>query len=220
MRRVAIYKLFFFISLAIPVAGQNRNAAFIITGIVVDEREHAIAGAKVCTTVILPMQPCGNSDQDGKFSIALEHSGTYTLYAEQFEQGYPIATWPFYGKLWLRLPTVTIDKTSGSDQVKIKVGPKAGRLILTILDWGTDEPIERGDIEFCRVNEPQSCWSTMTPWPKGHFEVLTPEVPFTMKFKSWQGHWVDRKAVDEAGVPVETVKVELGGQKEMTVRLN
>ena len=57
-------------------------------------------------------------------------------------------------------------------------------------------------------------------WPKGHYEILTPEVPFTIKFQTWHRRWVDRKAFDESGVQIETIQLDLGARREMTIRLN
>jgi hypothetical protein len=109
--------------------------------------------------------------------------------------------------------------------VKIKLGPKAGRLVLTILDGSTNKPIESGSVELSRVGEPLSKWSMSEAWPKGHYEILTPEEAFTIKFQTWHGDrlghgaWVDRKAFDETGVQIETVQLDLGARREMTIRL-
>ena len=67
-------------------------------------------------------------------------------------------------------------------------------------------------------------------FPDGRYELLTPEVPFTIKFATWEGKlvdgkwvngkWVERKAFDgESGKPIEVLQVDLGARKEITVRL-
>jgi hypothetical protein len=224
MKRVAICV---FVSslfvLANQIAGQERNPVWhLITGTVVDERDQPVKGANVCamgTFATSGRIPCGESNAKGDFSITVQRLSTYTVYAEHFERGYP-GMWSFYGKLWQDFPQVAIDeKTSSIAPVKLKLGPKAGRLVLTILDGTSAKPIESGAIVLCRSEEPGSCWSISTGWPKGHYEILTPDVAFTMKFKTWHGEWVERKAFDDQGLPIQSVKVELGSQKEMTIRL-
>lgn len=91
--------------------------------------------------------------------------------------------------------------------------------MLNVLDGTTNKPIEKGSADLCRLGEPLSFWSISQAWPRGHSEILTPEVPFTIKFQTWQGRWIDRKAFDEAGRPFETVQLELGTRKEITIRL-
>ena len=208
--------------LASPIAGQEPKTDWhTVTGIVVDEQEQPVGGAWVSAEVGNGRVPRGQSDSSGQFSLWIQRPGAYTIYAEDLEKGYPPAALIFYGKLWRpSLSQVTIDETATPAPVKIKLGPKAGRLVLTILDGSTNKPIESGSVELSRVGEPRSRWWISTSWPKGRYEILTPEVPFTMKFKKhWHKEWVDRKAFDESGVQIETVQLDLGARREMTIRL-
>jgi hypothetical protein len=207
---------------SVLVAAQERSPDWhTVTGTVVDEQEKPVEGAWISALVGNGRVPREQSDSKGQFSLWIQRPGTYTVYAEHLEKGYPIAAWAFYGKLWQQnLVQVTIDETSTPAPVKIKLGPKAGRLVLTILDGSTNKPIEKGSVDLCRVGEPRSSWSISEAWPKGHYEILTPEVPFTIKFQTWHGEWVDRKAFDESGVQIETIQLELGARREMTIRLN
>jgi hypothetical protein len=204
------------------VAAQERNPDWhTVTGTVVDEQEQPVRGAWVSADVGNGRVPRGQSDSRGQFSLWIQRPGTYTVYAEDLEKGYPVALLAFYGKLWQQnLRQVTIDETSTPAPLKIKLGPKAGRLVLTILDGATNKPIESGSVDLCRVGEPRSFWSISQGWPKGHYEILTPEVPFTIKFQTWHRRWVDRKAFGESGVQIETIQLELGARREMTIRLN
>jgi Carboxypeptidase regulatory-like domain len=191
-----------------------------VTGTVVDEQEQPVEGAWITAQVGNGRVPRGLSDSQGHFSIWIQRPGTYTVYAEHLEKGYPEAALLFYGKLWEpSLAQVTIDGGSPAAPVKIKLGPKAGRLVLTILDGSSNKPIKSGVLEVCRVGEPRSFWSVGMGWPKGRYELLTPEVPFTIKFKTHYGDLVDRKAFDESGVQVETIQLALGARREMTIRL-
>lgn len=211
--------------LASPIAGQERKTvSYKITGTVVDEQEQPVEGAEVNASGTFPSTgpaPHGETNKNGQFAILVERLGTYVIHAENFAKGYPDSAQTFYVRRWQDIPRVTIDGTSTPAPVKIKFGPKAGRLVLTILDGATNKRIEQGSIELCRVGEPLSWQSRGAQWPKGHLEILTPEAPFSIKFKTWRGGIsVDRKAFDESGAQIETIQLDLGSRREMTIRLN
>lgn len=239
MKRVAIsvFVLSLFV-LATQIAGQERNPVWhLITGTVVDEQDQPVRDAEVCafsTGASSGRLPCGQSNENGKFSIRVYNKGVYTIHAEHFERGYPPFYRAFYGKLGQDFPKVNVEETSSPADVKIKLGPQAGRLVLKIIDADTDAPIEKGLVKLCRINERNSCWGIGTTFPKGRYELLTPEVPFTIKFETWHGpvpeyrggvasgpsgDWAPRFAFDEMGRPLEVLQVDPGQRKELTVRL-
>jgi hypothetical protein len=194
-----------------------------ITGVVVDKENQPVADARVCawgTGPIAGRVPCAESNRGGQFAIDVYRPDTYKISAENLAQGYPEAIWGFYGKLFSAFPVVTIDDSISVTPVEVKLGPKAGRVIFTILDGETSKRIEAGSITACRVGEPLLCWSKSTAFPDGRYELLTPEVPFTVKFEtSVANTWVNRAAFDKSGVPIEVLSVNLGARMEVTVRL-
>jgi hypothetical protein len=203
----------------------------IIRGTVVDQANLPVVGAEVCIPDPVHGGPCSKSTQDGRFSIHVDRVGTYYLAARCVEKGYPDFWFaPFYVKL-LRVVPVTVTDNSSPEPVTIVLGPQAGRLIITIIDDATGKPIDRGKVTQCRVKEPKSCWAVMPgDIPYGRYELLTPEVPFTIEFATWEGKlvegkwvngkWVERKAFDdESGLPIGVLQVDLGARKEITVRL-
>jgi hypothetical protein len=192
-----------------------------IEGVVVDKDDQPIADANVCAwgTAMAGILPCGQSKQDGHFVIDVHARGTYKITAENPEQGYPQAIWGFYGKRFAESPRVIVGDTTFVPPVTVKLGPNAGRVIFRILDEANN-PLEKGSITVCRVGEPLSCWSKSTVFPGGKYELLTPDVPFTVQFETWEAvGWVKRMAFDESGVSVEAMQVELGARKEITLRL-
>jgi len=196
----------------------------IIRGTVVNEANVAVVGAEVCIADPVNGGPCSKSTVDGKFSIRVDRAGTYPLSAQDFEMGYPnlgVGVVPFYGKLFRRVPDVTVKENSTPELIRILLGPQAGHLVVTIIDDATDKAIDSGLVTQCRVNEPKSCWKIMERFPNGQYELLTPEVAFTIKFATWDGKWVERKAFDnKSGLPVDVLQVDLGVRKEITVRLH
>src|SRR6266516_181228 len=194
-----------------------------IAGVVVDKEDDPVPDARVCAWGTYPMAgcvPCGQSSTDGRFAIVVHRPDKYTIKAEALSEGYPDATWAFYGKLFSDFPVVTVDETSRATPVRVKLGPRAGRVVFTILDEETRKPIQKGSLTVCRLADPHSCWSMSTAFPNGRYDLLTPEVPFTVKFETWEtAGWVQRAAFDESDVPIEVLQENLCARKEITVRL-
>src|SRR6267143_1420285 len=193
-----------------------------ITGVVIDRENRPVGNARVCAegTGGMGNRPwCAQSSASGQFSIKVDRPDTYTMTAEALAQGYPEAICSFYGKTFCNFPAVIIDGKSDVKPVEIKLGPKAGLVTFTIFDEATNKSFVQGSITVCREGEPLSCWSKSTSFPAGRYELLAPDVPFTVKFETWKNGWVKRSAFDPSGAPIEVVQVEVGARKELTVRL-
>ena len=208
----------------VPTSGQTRTEfTRTIAGVVVDKEDQPIADAKVCAWGNGPMAgrvPCAQSNRIGRFAIEVHRPDTYTIGVEALAQGYPETSFAFYGKLFCDCPVVIVDNSTSVRPVKVKLGPKAGRVTFTIVEEGTNKPIEMGLITVCRIGEPLSCWSKSTAFPNGQYELLTPEVPFTVRFETSEANtWVKRTALDRSGVPIEVLSLDLGARMEITVKL-
>ena len=196
-----------------------------IVGSVWNREHHAVSGAKVCATPnggLGTRIPCGTSAADGAFTIDVQWPGrTYTISVEDLAAGYPDASNAFFGSFFGELPEITVTETNALKPVDVMVGPKAGRVVFSIVDDKRGKPIEGGVVKVCRTDRPRICWTISIGFPHGRYEMLTPEVPFTIEFGTWyrQERSVARSAVDQAGVPVTRMSVGLGERKEMTVRL-
>ena len=208
-----------------PASGQEQ-ARFSrrIIGYVKDREDHPVARAEVCANPHGPIAgrlPCAMSKTDGSFSIEVWWPDTYTISAESRTQGYPDARSGFYGIFFGELPVMTVDEFSELKPVEVRIGPQAGRIIFQILDDESGREIESGAVKLCRTDNPQMCWDMSTAFPKGKYELLTPEVPFTIKFGIWGSNQEleERSAFDETGGLVEVLQMELGTRKKMIVRL-
>jgi hypothetical protein len=205
-----------------PASGRARTGfPRTIAGVVVDKEDQPVAGAQVCAFGMRAMAgrlPCGWSKADGQFAIDVFQSDTYTIGAEAVLQGYPHAIQSFYGNVFCNFPVIKVDDSSNMTLVKVRLGPKPGRVIFTILDKHTNRRIEQGSVTVCRTGEPRSCWLMSTDFPHGQYELLTPDVSFTVKFAK-SNRWVKRPAFDESGIPIEVPRVDLGARRELTVRL-
>src|SRR5438477_7305538 len=118
-----------------------------IRGVVVEPNQSPVKGANVCALGTRPMAgrlPCSLSNAQGQFLINVDATDKYTIGAEHFELGYP----PFfagipgtYGKPDRIFPTVVVDGLTVPSPVKVVMGAKAGRLVLTILDSDSKKTI-------------------------------------------------------------------------------
>src|SRR5436189_225023 len=96
------------------------------------------------------------SNAQGQFLINVDETDKYTIGAEHFEMGYP----PFfagipgtYGKPDRFFPTVVVDGLTVPSPVKVVMGAKAGRLVLTILDSDSKKATDKGLITYYRTGD-------------------------------------------------------------------
>jgi hypothetical protein len=209
-----------------PGFGQARFAFSVsVVGYIKDRENHPVAGAQVCGNRdgggMGERFICGVSKKDGSFTLDLLRPGVYTISAEKKSEGYPNAYNSFYGSFFGEMPVITVDERKEPGRVEVIVGPKAGRVLFRIVDDQSGKRIETGLVNVCRTDNPSRCWSISAAWPHGEYEMLTPEVPFTIDFGTiGRGQkWKKRTAVDEATGPLKVLQIDLGARKVMTVRL-
>jgi hypothetical protein len=210
-----------FAVLTAPAQSQD-NIHLAITGVVVDENEMAVKGVIVRAWPsggVGGVLPFARTNENGEFLIDSYWSNITMVTAEYPELGYPRPFFNFYGVGFPNSAPVQITGSTAAP-VRIKLAPKAGRLVFTIFEGQTNARVLSGGVSVCRVSGPHSCWHLSTEFANGQYELLTPDAPFTIKFQTWWGgDSVDRKAFDDSGLPVETLQLPLGARKEMTIRL-
>lgn len=205
-------------------AQDSQKFSHLMTGYVKDRDGRPVPRAKVCAEPHSGWTgpiPCGESDEDGSFSLRIWRPGTYTISAESKVLGYPNAWSGFYGSFFGELPVVNVGESNDSQPVEVIVGPQAGRVILRIVDDESDTMVERGAVEVCRTDKPKMCSDTSTGFPQGIYEFLAPEVPFTLKIRVWSGSngWEERYAVDENNEGVDLLQVASGERKQINIKL-
>ena len=163
--------------------------------------------------------PTTVSKADGSFTINIWWPDTYSISAEHIRAGYPDVTNGFYGSFFGEAPAIAASESNHLEPVEVRVGPEAGRIILRIVDEQSGRPVKGGLLRVCRIDNPRMCMSTSTAFPRGRYELLVPEVPFTIKFEVWGNGWEEREAVGDDGAPLDLLQVDLGGRREVKVRL-
>jgi hypothetical protein len=208
--------------IVVPVSQERHAFSRRIVGYVKDRENHPVAGAEVCANPYGPVAgiiPHGVSKVDGSFTLDIWWPDTYTISAEHLAKGYPDVTNGFYGNFFGVAPAITVSESNELQPVEVRVGPTAGRVRLKIVDDQSGRPVVSGLLRVCRTDDPKMCMSTSTAFPQGRYDLLAPDVPFTIKFEVWGKGWEKRYAVDGDGVPVEMLQVDLGQRKEVKIRL-
>lgn len=195
-----------------------------LTGYVKDREGQPIAKAKVCAQPHSDWKgfiQCSRSKPDGSFKLKFWRPGRYGISAEHKAAGFPETHTGFYGYFFGTPPVVTVDETTTLEPIEVIIGPKAGRLRLNIVDDESGQPIKSGLIKVCRVDDPNMCINTSTGFPKGRYELLAPEVAFTLKLEVWGSgqEWEARDAVTDGGELIELLNIGLGERKELNIRL-
>jgi hypothetical protein len=163
--------------------------------------------------------PRAMSKADGSFTLDVWGPDTFYVSAEHLGGGYPDAMNGFYGKFFGEALIVEVGESNRMEPVEVRVGPKAGRVIFKLFDEQSGRRVRSGMAKMCRTDDPRVCWSTSRAFPRGRFELLTPEVPFTIRFEVWEKDWERREALGEDGAPVELLRVDSGGRKELKIKL-
>jgi len=207
---------------ALPPPQQPHAISRQLIGYVRDREGRPVAGADVRANGqrgSAGMLPRASSKADGSFTINIWCPDTYTISAEHIGAGYPDVANGFYGSFFGEAPAIAVGESNHLEPVEVRVGPKAGRVILRIVDEQSGRPVESGLLRVCRIDNPRMCWSMSTAFPRGRYELLVPEVTCTIKFEVWGKDWEEREAVGDDGAPLELLQVDLGGRREVKVRL-
>lgn len=125
-------------------AGEKKEYEFTLPAVVPgclmgkirDENKHPLGGASISLKRIahLSYSPRGGrSTADGSFRINNLDPGTYNVFGFKESDGYIVH--------WQELHEVTIPGSSHCEELSFSIGPRAGRIVVTVLDARTEKPI-------------------------------------------------------------------------------
>lgn len=225
---IAIF--FIFLSGAFSVFSQDQSDNYRrFTGYVKDSDNQPLSGATVCgwdksDRPIHGRIPCVRSQADGSFELRIIkwEGDTYHLWAYDSEKGYPD---PFISSLYEGFlfdnRNIDVYGSNASKPVELRFGEvKAGKMTLKMIDDESGQPVDKGAVVICSVDNPQHCQSLSTNFPNGVYEFLTPQSAFTLAVQWFDGNdWKDWEVLDKNRRKIESLKVELGQSKTINIRL-
>ena len=144
--------------------------------------------------------PFAETDEDGFFRITAP-PGEYKICAEKESDGYPGWGLGIYQDAVKYVEaTVRVDEvTSG---VELKLGPKLGRVYVTVEDALTNKFIADANVTIRLTDHPDRDFVTGAD-EKGRFMFVAPPVPFTIEvsapgYKTWHHKKADQGKQDAA----------------------
>lgn len=139
--------------------------------------------------------PVAVTDEEGKFRIEGLAPGTYNLYTENEELGYPFSMYAFTNLDPWNIPQATVYEGQTTSDVVIQLGPRAAILIIRIMDSLTGTRLRNAHITLRRLDNPTWRYSTQIhsdrPQPPEGLRILVPPIPFTIevsapRYQRWQ----------------------------------
>ena len=174
---------------------QQNTALAQISGRVLDGDGKPVRGASVCAN----SRPagisgvCAPSRAGGKFTIHMLKPGLeYIVFASKREDYYPFPTPGFYDAPPGTRVKVKLEEGRALQDVEVRLGPKAGRLVGTVINAETNEVLKQFRLLACRDDRPEDCIAAGSGDKTGRFNLLVPTVPFSIKisapgFEDWYG---------------------------------
>jgi len=203
-----------------PQASAQRYGT--IEGRVLDEHGQPLSGARVYPFPQDHPPPgiplTAYTAQDGTFRLDPVTPGPYQVCALKEEDGYPNANATFYDADF-PYPEVTVRDGEVIRDVTIRLGPKAGRLVGTVVDSATGKPIRNASITFYEARSTQEYLSTGLIWPKLDFNALAPSTkPFRIRVSA-PGYQNWFYGGDGSEADAKPLRMTPGERKDLTIQL-
>lgn len=119
------------------------------------------------------------TDTGGKFVLEGLPAGPYEIAAAKELDYYPDTRELALGRGFGSLPKVLIQGGEIVHDVIIRL-KKGGRLVGTVLDAQTHEPIANSELRVSRVNKPKR-WTSVDPDERGYFQVVVPSADLQLE---------------------------------------
>ncbi len=203
---------------------QNANSDGVaISGRVLDAHGRPVSGALISAEPsdrIMLHLPSAFTDKNGEFVIQGVMPGQYILHSRKEEDGYPRTEFSFYDKHDTVDPSVEVYGDRSTQNVTIKLGPKAAVLTGRVVDAISNQPLKEADITLRRVDQPERFISTglFEHGIKGGFKILVPSLPFTLKV-SQNGYQDWYYKLPSNGTQASALLLAPNSTKELLIRL-
>lgn len=164
--------------------------------------------------------PLASTNTEGKFTLTNLSAGKHLIIAYKESDGYPNLVWTFYseaygnnGKL-----VVNVEENKTVRGATVRLGPKAARLLIRVLDAKTRRAIRDASLELSHKGKPNTRFEPGVTNIDGEFDTLIPPfrpINVVVKapgYKAWR--YANGRSPDR-----DAIRLLPGASKEMTVEL-
>jgi hypothetical protein len=160
------------------------------------------------------------TDVQGKFTLTHVPVGEHRIIAYKEGDGFPNLLWSFYSEAYKReeFPTINVEENQPVRGVIVRLGPKAGRLLIRVIDAKTRQPIRDASVALNHKGKPKTLFRSGTTMPDSKFDLLIPpSIPINVVisapgYKTWR--FVNAESVDR-----DAVRVQSGSSRKIIVEL-
>lgn len=146
------------------------------------------AGSPISNATVYVLQkgrsPATTTDANGKFLLANVEPGQHRVFAYKDSDNYPNPLWSFYGDAnsYAGYPLVDVRQNVVSRGVLIRLGQKASRLLVKVIDSRTKQSISDAAISVNHQGKPKTLLKPGSTNRDGELAILVPSgVPINLK---------------------------------------
>ena len=120
--------------------------------------------------------PLTDADQLGRFTLSGLSSGEYVIVAFQEAEGYPDLTFSFYSRAYTAVPRTLVRVVANqvTQGAMVRVGPKAARLLIAVLDADTMKAVRDAQVTLSYKSNPKIYLKFGAIDLDGNFNLLVP----------------------------------------------
>ena len=198
---------------------QSKKGYGMIEGQVVTKEGLPVANATVYAFEY-GRSPSNVTDVQGKFMLTHLPVGKHRIIAYKEGDGFPNLLWSFYSEAYKReeFPIVNVEENQLVRGVIVRLGPKAGRLLIRVIDAKTKQPIRDVSVALNHKGKRKTLFRSGTTRSDGEFDLLIPpSIPINVVlsapgYKTWR--YVNAKSVDR-----DAVRIQSGSSRKIIVEL-
>lgn len=198
---------------------QSKERHGTVEGQVVTKEGLPVADATVYAFKI-GGSPLASTNIEGKFTLTNLSSGKHLIIAYKESDGFPNLVWSFYSEAYGNdgKVVVNVEENRIVRDAIIRVGPKAGRLFIGVIDAKTKHPITDASVTMNHKGKPKVLIETGATRQDGGFDLLIPpSTPINVVVKApGYSTW---RYVKGGSVDRDAIRLRPGASKAMTVEL-
>lgn len=162
------------------------------------------------------------TDEQGRFTLSGLLAGEYLICAFKEDDDYPDLTFSFYSVAYraVQRPRILIQDNQVVRDVVVRLGPKAGRLLVKVLDARTKNPIKDAEVALNHKDNPMTLLKSGPTELDGSFRLLVPSfmavnmVVSAPDYRSW------RYGTNGTATRTDAIVVKPGSERQIIVELD